>query len=164
MKLEGKYINNIVLEDRKRINLLEETLNRFKEQNNHIFFEGQIYDAYSLMIDIFNKARKEIVIIDSYLDKNLLDLLSKIDKKIIIITNKYDNDDYIKYKKQYHNITLKINNSFRDRFIILDDSILYHYGSSFKDLGKNCFEISKIEEKDMLEQLLIKIKIIKKTI
>lgn len=93
-----------------------------------------------------------------------MDLLSKIDKKIIIITNKYNNDDYIKYKKQYHNITLKINNSFHDRFIILDDSILYHCGSSFKDLGKNCFEISKIEEKDMLEQLLIKIKIIKKTI
>lgn len=56
--LEQKYINNIVLEDRERINKLEQTFNNFKEKNNHIFFEGQIYDAYSLLIDILNKSKE----------------------------------------------------------------------------------------------------------
>lgn len=155
--LEQRYINKIVLEDRERINLLEETFNRFKEKNNHIFFEGQIYDAYSLMIDIFDKAKNEIMIIDNYIDKNILDILSKINKKIIIITNKYNNDDYEKYKKQYQNVTLKINNNFHDRFIIIDRKYLYHCGASFKDLGKKCFEISKIDEDDVLSNLLKKL-------
>ena len=157
--IEQKYINNIVLEDRERINLIEETLNKFKEKNNHLFFEGQIYDAYSLMIDIFNKSKKEIIVIDNYIDKNLLDILSKMDRKVIIITNKYNNDDYEKYKKQYNNISLITNNNFHDRFIIIDKNILYHCGASFKDLGKKCFEISKIEEKDMVDKLLKKINI-----
>lgn len=157
--VEQKYINNIVLEDRERINLLEETLNKFKEKNNHIFFKGQIYDAYSLLIDILNESKREITIIDNYIDKKILDILSKIDRKILIITNKYNNDDYDKYKKQYKNVTLKINDNFHDRFIILDNNILYHCGSSFKDLGTKCFEISKIDEKEVLEHLLSKINI-----
>lgn len=155
--IEQKYINNMVLEDRERINILEETLNKFKEKNNHIFFEGQIYDAYSLLIDILNKSKKEIIIIDNYIDKNILDILSKINKKILIVTNKYNNEDYDKYQKQYKNITLKINNNYHDRFIILDRQILYHCGSSFKDLGRKCFEISKIEDQEILDKILKKI-------
>ncbi len=155
--IEQNYINNIVLEDRERINLLEETLNNFKEKNNHIFFEGQIYDAYSLLVEIFNKAKKEIIIIDNYIDKSLLDIISKTEKKILIITNKYNNFDYEKYKKQYYNVVLKISNNFHDRFIIIDNNILYHCGASFKDLGKKCFEISRIEETDILGKLIKKI-------
>lgn len=128
-----------------------------KKKNNHIFFEGQIYDAYSLLKNIFNSSKKEIIIIDNYIDKSILDILSKIDKEVIIITNKYNNDDYDKYRKQYKNITLKINNSFHDRFIIIDKKLLYHCGSSFKDLGKKCFETSKIEDNEILERLLLKI-------
>ena len=152
--LEQKYINNIVLEDRERINLIEVTLNQFKEKNSHIFFEGQIYDAYSLLIDIFNKCKNEIIIIDNYIDKSILDVFSKINKKIIIYTNKYNNDDYLKYQKQYSNITLNITNKFHDRFIIIDKKILYHSGASFKDLGNKCFAISKIDNNDILNELL----------
>ena len=155
--IEQKYINTLVLEDRERINKLEETFNSFKEKNNHLFFEGQIYDSYSLMIDIFNKAKNEIIIIDNYIDKNILDILSKINKNIIIYTNKYNNNDYIKYKSQYINIDLKVTNMFHDRFIILDKKILYHCGASFKDLGNKCFEISKIEEEDILNKILDKL-------
>ena len=96
----------------------------------------------------------DIIIIDNYIDKTILDVLSKIDKKIILITNKYNNQDYEKYKKQYGNISLKVNNSFHDRFIIIDKKILYHSGASFKDLGNKCFEISKIEDEDLLDKLL----------
>ena len=125
--------------------------------NNHLFFEGQIYDAYSLMLNIFNSSKNSIIIIDNYVDKNLLDILSKTNKKVAIITNKYNNEDYSKYKKQYNNIKLIINNTFHDRFIIIDKKVLYHSGSSFKDLGKKCFAITKVEDNDYLNELLRKI-------
>ena len=133
--IEQKYINDLVLKDSKRIDLLEDAFSSFKEQNNHIFFEGQIYDAYSLMLKIFQKAKSSIIIIDNYIDKNILDILSKTNKQVTLITNKYKIQDYGKYKEQYNNITLVVNNSFHDRFIILDKKDLYYSGASFKDLG-----------------------------
>ncbi len=87
----------------------------------------------------------------------MLDILSKANKEILIITNKYNNDDYDKYKEQYSNIKIKISNSFHDRFIIIDNKILYHCGASFKDLGKKCFALNKIEDKNILFDLLSKI-------
>ena len=159
--IEQKYINDLVLKDSKRIDLLEETFSNFKEQNNHIFFEGQIYDAYSLMIKIFEKAESSIIVIDNYIDKNILDILSKINKQVMLITNKYKIQDYEKYKEQYNNVTLVVNNSFHDRFIILDKKDLYHSGASFKDLGNKCFAITKIESKEILESLVKKVKNIK---
>ena len=155
--IEQKYINDLVLKDSKRIDLIESALSELKEKSNHLFFEGQIYDAYSLLIDIFDKSQKEIIIIDNYIDRNLLNILSKTKKKVKIVTNKYNNQDYEKYKIQYKNVELTINNAFHDRFIIIDRKMLYHCGASFKDLGKKCFEISIIEESDILEKLLKKL-------
>lgn len=152
--IEQKHINSLVLEHEERLKIVEKTFSSFKERNNHLFFEGQIYDAYSLLIEIFNKAKKDIIIIDNYVDKNLLDILSKTKMNITIITNKYNNQDYEKYKRQYNNVKLVINNTFHDRFIIIDKRVLYHCGASFKDLGKKCFEISRIEEIEILEKLL----------
>ena len=157
--IEQKYINELVLKDNKRIDLIEETLSSFKEKNNHIFFEGQIYDAYSLLIDIFNKSKKEIVIIDNYINKVLLDILSKTKKQIILTTNSYNNDDYDKYKAQYKNVKMIINNNFHDRFIIIDRKILYYCGASFKDLGNKCFAITKLDDEEYLNKLLKNIKI-----
>ena len=152
--IEQKYINNLVLKDNKRIDILEETFSNFKEKNNHIFYEGQIYDAYSLLVDILNKAAKEIIIIDNYVDKTILDITCLLDKNITIITNKYNNIDYEKYQKQYKNLKIVINDKFHDRFIILDKKILYHSGASFKDLGNKCFALNKIEDKNILKELL----------
>lgn len=155
--IEQKYINNLVLEHEERFKLIEDVFSNFKEKNNHLFFKGQIYDAYSLLIDILNKSKKEIIIIDNYIDKGLLDILRNINHNVKIITNKYNNKDYEKYQKEYSNISLVINNDFHDRFIIIDNKELYHCGASFKDLGKKCFEITKIEESDILILLLKKI-------
>ena len=155
--LGQKYINDFILKDSKRIDLIEETLSKFKEKNNHIFFEGQIYDAYSVMLDILNTSKNSIIIVDNYIDKNILDILSKTNKKITLITNKYNNDDYNKYKKQYSNIDLVINNKIHDRFIIIDKKILYHCGASFKDLGNKCFAITKIDDENILTNLLKKL-------
>ena len=156
--IDQKYINNQVLKNTENIRLLQESFHKAKKYDG-LFFEGQIYDSYSLLLDIFGMAKNEIIIIDNYIDKHLLDILRKVNTKIIIITNQYDNNDYSKYKMQYKNIELKINNKIHDRFIIIDRLDLYHCGASLKDLGKKCFAINKIENKEWLNMLLIKLNI-----
>ena len=155
--LEQNYINKMVLNHDERIALLESTFSKFDTFSNELFFEGQIYDAHSLLLDIFNTAKKSIVIIDNYISKELLDVLSKTNKEIIIHTKNIDNKLMNKYQSQYNNITIKINNSFHDRFIIIDNSTLYHCGASFKDLGKKCFAINKIEDINILKELKSKL-------
>lgn len=152
--LEQKYVNNMVFELDERIKLLEDTFSKFDTFSNEIFFEGQIYDAYSLLIDIFNTSKESIIIIDNYISKELLDILSKTERKVTIYTKVIDNNLINKYNSQYHNVTIKINNSFHDRFIIIDNKVLYHCGASFKDLGKKCFAINKIEGKEILCNIL----------
>ena len=145
--------NELLLNHENRIQLLENTLDSFKEQKiKKIFFEGQIYDAYSILIDILNKARTEIIIIDNYASKELLDILKDINLKIIIVSKNIDNVLKEKYTKQYKNVEFIDNNSFHDRFIILDRSKLYTCGASFKDLGKKCFAISEFNDINYLEQ------------
>ena len=154
--IEQTYINKLVIKDHERINLLEESFNKLSEKTkrNSIFFEGQIYDAYSLLIDILNTSNKEIIIIDNYAGKELLDILKDINKNITIISKNINEELKKKYLSQYHNIKFIYNDSFHDRFIIIDNKILYHCGSSFKDLGKKCFAINKIEDKNILNNLL----------
>ena len=154
--LEQKYINNQVMKNTEDIKLLQESFKEFdkKKELNDMFFEGQFYDAYSLLIDILNTATKNIVIIDNYIDKKFLDICSKIKVNIIIYTKEIDKIDLDKYNKQYNNIKVRISNKYHDRFIILDNKTLYHSGASFKDLGKKCFCISKIENDNILKELL----------
>ena len=154
--IEQTYINKLVIKDHERINLLEESFNKLEEKTkrNSIFFEGQIYDAYSLLIDILNTSNKEIIIIDNYAGKELLDILKDINKNITIISKNINEELKEKYNSQYKNIGFIYNDSFHDRFIIIDKNILYHCGSSFKDLGKKCFCISKIEDKNILDNLI----------
>jgi len=159
-----KYVSNGLLtndlisykffEHDKRISYLEETFNGFKEQCNHLFFENQIYDAFSLLLNIFNKSKNEIIIIDNYADKELLDVVSKTNKSVTIISKNMDNILIKKYQKQYNNLTIINNNTFHDRFIIIDKEKLYTCGSSFKDLGKKCFAITLIDDENILEMLL----------
>ena len=92
--------NELLLNHENRIQLLENTLDSFKEKKiNKIFFEGQIYDVYSILVDILNKARSEIIIIDNYANKELLDILKDINLKIIIVSKNIDRvlkEKYIK--------------------------------------------------------------------
>ena len=111
-----------------------------------------------MLIDILSESEDNIIIIDNYIDKSILDVLKNINKNITIITNKYNNEDYLKYKEQYKNISLKINNKIHDRFIIIDNKTLYHSGASFKDLGKKFFAIVKIENSEWLDRILNEIK------
>ena len=155
--VEQKYINNQVLKNTEDIKILKETFDEFKPKINSIFYEGQIYDAYSLLMDILNKANNSIIIIDNYAGKELLDILKDINKPITIISKNINETIKNKYLKQYNNITFINNNTFHDRFIIIDNNILFTCGASFKDLGKKCFCLSRIEDKEILNSLLKKI-------
>ena len=154
--IEQKYINKLVLEHDSKIDLILGKLNT-NEEINHIFYEGQIYDAYSLLIDILSKAKKEIIIIDNYAGKKLFDIIRNINVKVKIYTENIDNISKEKYEKQYSNIEMITTNTFHDRFIIIDNKVLYHSGASFKDLGKKCFAITKMEDSNILKELLDKL-------
>ncbi len=132
-------------ENTKRINELFDKFDPKEIVKDKIFFEGEFYDAYSLLLDILNKARKEIIIIDNYASKELFDVLKDIEVKIVVISKNIDNKLKKKYESQYNNITFINNDSFHDRFIIIDKKKLYSCGSSFKDIGKKCFYIGKLD-------------------
>ena len=157
--IEQKYFNELTIKNTEDIKLLQESFDKLntKESNNHIFYEGQIYDAYSLLIDILSKARKEIIIIDNYAGKKLFDIIKNINVNVKIYTENIDNISKEKYEKQYNNLKIINTNIFHDRFIIIDNKVLYHSGASFKDLGKKCFAITKIEDNSILKELLNKI-------
>ena len=145
--------SNMLIDHEGRIKVLEGAFSKFNTISNELFFEGQIYDAYSLLLDIFSSSLESIIIIDNYISKELLDVLSSTNKIITIYTKNMDNILIKKYQSQYNNLTIKINNSFHDRFIIIDDKVLYHSGASFKDLGKKCFAINKIDNIEMIKDI-----------
>ena len=154
--IEQKYINKLVLEHDSKIDLILDKLNT-REENNHIFYEGQIYDAYSLLMDILSKAKKEIIIIDNYAGRKLFDIIKDIKVNIKVYTQNIDDIAKEKYELQYNNLTIINTDIFHDRFIMIDKKILYHCGASFKDLGKKCFCISVIEDKQIIKDLIIRL-------
>ena len=161
--IEQDNMKNMLIKHDNEIKLLQESFSKLeeKEKINHIFYEGQIYDAYSLLIDIFRKAKKEIIIIDNYADKSILDMITNLNVKVTIVTKKFNllkDIDIKKYNKQYHNLKIIYSDKFHDRFVIVDKKVLYHSGASFKDLGNKCFAINKIEDNEYLKNILKKIK------
>lgn len=160
--IEQKYINNLVLDLDERVCLLEESFDKLstKKDNNHIFYEGQIYDAYSLLIDILSKAKEEIIIIDNYAGKELFDITRNINVNIKIYTKNIDNISKKKYEKEYSNIEIISTDIFHDRFIIIDNKELYNIGSSLKDIGKKCSSVNKIEDTVIISELIDRLKLI----
>ena len=157
--IEQDNMKNMLIKHDNEIKLLQESFSKLeeKEKINHIFYEGQIYDAYSLLIDIFKEAKKEIIIIDNYADKSILDMITNLNVKVTIVTKKFNllkDIDIKKYNKQYHNLKIIYSDKFHGRFIILDKKVLYHSGASYKDLGNKCFAITKIEDKWYLETII----------
>ena len=151
-----------LLEHDKKFDKVFDQLQNEENIKQKIFFEGQIYDAYSLIIDIIKKANKKILIIDNYIDDSILKMLTKKNKNVevvILTSTKCDVNklDINKFNKQYPILKVAKSNKFHDRFIVIDDKKLYHCGASLKDLGKKCFAISIIEDKEYLEKLMLNI-------
>lgn len=133
-----------------------------KEVKQKIFFNGQIYDAFSFLVSIIKKANREIILIDNYIDIYTLNILCKKNSnvKVKIYTAGKGNlttKDIEKFNEQYKNLTVKTNKDFHDRFLILDSNEVYHIGASNKDAGKKNFGVIKIEENCFKENLLSKI-------
>ena len=160
--LEQKIVNKQVLKNTEDINLLKESFKKFEEKRkvNEIYFNGQIYDAYSKIQDIFKSATKKLVIIDAYADNTLLDIIKRLDIEVTIITKK-DNlltkQDIEKYNKQYHNLKVIFNNNFHDRYFLMDNETVYHCGSSINRIGYKTFSINLVNDKEVCEMLLNKI-------
>lgn len=133
-----------------------------KETNQKVFFDGQVYDAFSVIIEIIRKAKKEIILIDNYIDIETLNILSKKNKNVDVqlYTNpntKINIKDINKFNTQYPKLEIKYTNIFHDRFLILDKKYVYHIGASIKDAGKKCFGITLIKYYAIIKDILNKL-------
>ncbi len=129
------------------------------ESEQKIFFDGQIYDAFELLISLVQKATKKIVLIDGYVDTGTLNILAKknagVDVTIYTFSNtRLSQRDITTFNAQYPNLTVKHMRTFHDRFLILDDTTGYHVGASLKDAGKKCFGITQIQDEQTIQDIL----------
>ena len=140
----------------------DEVFNQLQLEDNikqRIFFDGQIWDSYSLIVDIIKKANKKILIIDNYIDDSVLKMLAKKKNsvEVVILTSDKSNIETLdvkKFNKEYPILKVAKTNKFHDRFIVIDSKEMYHLGASIKDLGKKCFAINKIEDMKIIESII----------
>ena len=130
-----------------------------EESNQKVFFDGQIYDAFSLIVSLIQKAEKEITLIDGYVDVGTLNLLSKKKDNVTVTVytlkrTKLSKTDVDNFNMQYPTLDVKYTNVFHDRFLILDRKTAYHIGASLKDAGKKCFGINLIEDDAIIRDIL----------
>ena len=147
-----------------RVEMLERKVNTLEIKNNEfdfliktnlppsegVFYDGQIFDAYELITKIIRSAKKSIILVDNYCDESVLVLLSKRAPKVdaTIYTHKIEAAlqlDLDKHNQQYAPITIEVFKKAHDRFIVIENSALYHIGASLKDLGKKWFAFSKLQ-------------------
>ena len=139
-------------ESDERIDTLFTLMDKYKiKDKQDIFFQGQIYDAYSTFQRLIKKAKKEIILIDNYIDLTVLDRLTQKNIGVdVTIYTRLDSSikklDIAKFNAQYPNLTIKHTSTMHDRFLILDNTEIYHIGASIKDLGKKCFGFTLLED------------------
>ncbi|WP_141052028.1 RhuM family protein [Aliarcobacter cryaerophilus] len=152
----GYAINSHKITEQRLLNLendMQVVKSKFKDyepQQNHIFYNGQIFDAYFFVSDIIKSAKSSIKLIDNYIDESTLVLFTKrdakVDMKIYTKTiSKQLKLDLEKHNAQYPKIDIEIFDLSHDRFLIIDEKDIYHFGASLKDLGKKWFAVSKMD-------------------
>lgn len=141
-----------------KIKTLFTLVDRYKiEDMQGVFVQGQIYDAYTKFQELIQKAQKEIILIDNYIDLTVLDRLTAKSSGVDVIIYTQPQTpikklDIAQFNAQYPTLTIKNTTSMHDRFLIIDRTEIYHIGASLKDLGKKCFGFTRLEE----AQLMIK--------
>lgn len=155
-------IETKILEHDKNIKLLQESFDKLSEKtkDTKIYFAGQIYDAYSKILNILKSAKKELIIIDSYADNVILDIVKRLKTKVTIITksnNLLTRLDIEKYNTQYHNLKVIFDNSFHDRYFIIDNKEFYHCGTSINRIGYKTFSITRMNDEETYIELLNKV-------
>ena len=145
-----------------RVSIIERKYKPEEYLGSKLLFNGQFYDAYTLIQSIFEEAKEEIIIIDNYVDRSILNRLvvKKENVRVIIYTHKDRckllDKDIEMFNKQYGNLVIRYTDKVHDRYIIIDQIKLYHLGASIKDLGKRIFSINELHQ-DNIEGLLIRI-------
>lgn len=146
----------------EKLEQIFEYITDHKEAKQKLFFDGQIYDAFSLISSLIQKADKNIVLIDGYVDIGTLNLLTKKKERVSVTIytqqqTKLTAKDVENFNAQYPVLKVKYSKVFHDRFLILDNTMAYHIGASLKDAGKKCFAVSLIQDigivKDILQRL-----------
>ena len=147
-------LENVELKQLKTDTKIDKIFNALEDRSikpkQGIFFDGQIFDAHNFVSDLIRNAEKSIILIDNYIDDTILTLFTKRKKNVIvtIYTKKIDkqlNLDLKKYNEQYPPLYIKKFINSHDRFLILDEKTVYHFGASLKDLGKKWFAFSKFD-------------------
>ena len=131
-----------------------------KQDKAIIFFKGQMWDAVNCIEEIISKAEKSVILIDGYVDRNTLAMLTG--KKAGVSVSVYTSEKTCRiteqeskaFNSQYGPLNIRFTNEFHDRFLILDEKELYHIGASIKDAGKKAFEISINEDEKLLDSIL----------
>ena len=156
-----EYDTHLLQSDR-RIDELFNKMDKYKiEEQQGVFFQGQIFDAYAKFESFIQSAEHEIVLIDNYVDLSVLERFSKKrqDVNVTIYTDpktKLDAQDIQKFNEQYPRLTIKRTSKVHDRFMVIDSITLYHIGASLKDLGKKCFAFEVLDSawiKEILKNL-----------
>ena len=146
-------IKNHQIEADKRIDDLFTLMDKYKiDETQGIFFQGQIFDAYVKFESFLAQATKEIILIDNYVDLSVLERLSKKNKGVAVTIytdpkTKITQQDIQKFNSQYPTLTLNYTSKMHDRFLIIDNNLLYHIGASLKDLGKKCFAFELLDSR-----------------
>ena len=142
-----RLINKVESLD-ERVSNIEKEYKPKEFKNTQLFFDGEFYDAYTLIQSLFESATKEIIIIDNYVDRTILDRLvvKKSGVQILIYTSinsRLLSRDIDAFNNQYGGLDVRYTANVHDRYIIIDQNKLYHLGHSIKDLGKKIFSISE---------------------
>jgi len=129
------------------------------ESNQKVFFDGQIYDAFSFIVELIEKASVDIKLIDNYVDIDTLNILRRKLPGVTVTIYTHsntplNNTDVNTFNSQYPTLTINHIQSFHDRFLIIDNSIAYHIGASIKDAGKKCFAISLMEDNNLAQNII----------
>ena len=143
----------------EKLDQIFEYISDHEESNQKVFFDGQIYDAFSLIVSLIQKAKKEIVLIDGYVDVGTLNLLAKKNENVAVVMytlkrTKLSQGDVDNFNSQYPLLEVRYTKVFHDRFLILDKKNAYHIGASLKDAGKKCFGITLIEDDGIVRDIL----------
>lgn len=144
----------------KIFDMIEE--DKCHEPVQKLFFEGQIYDAHSFLVKMIRRAKKEIILVDGYVNINTLDVLANKENgvKALVLTlpsSTISVNEVKLFNRQYPALELVKTSAFHDRFMIFDRTEIYHIGASLKDAGKKCFAISALSETEEITMLLSRI-------
>ncbi|WP_225748656.1 ORF6N domain-containing protein [Paraeggerthella sp. Marseille-Q4926] len=147
----------------KKLDQVFACIDSVPETTQRAFFDGQLFDAFSLLVELIQKAQYKIVLIDSYVDVSTLNILAKKATGATVTIHTLPNTrstqtDIDTFNFQYPALKVHHTRAFHDRFLIIDDSIGYHIGASLKDAGRKCFAITKIQDAKIVEDILDRLK------